>query len=71
MFGVHDEKMDEVGKAVLVVDAENFSMEELEEYVKKHLPSIKRPRYYQIVGSLPINAAGKTDLAELRRLYSV
>lgn len=71
VFGVHDEKMDEVGKAVLVVDAENFSMEELEEYVKKHLPSIKRPRYYQIVGSLPINAAGKTDLAELRRLYSV
>lgn len=69
VFGVPDERWGEVGKAVVVVSDSACTEKQIAEWARCHLSSIKRPKYYQMVSDIPMNAAGKRDLAAVRERW--
>lgn len=69
VIGVPDERWGEVGKAILVVDPAVYEEEALLAFLKEHLSTIKIPRYFQITDHIPLNSAGKRDIAQIRALF--
>ena len=69
VIGVPDDHWGEVGKALLVVDADTFCMEAFRQYLAQTLASIKIPRYIEEVDQFPLTGAGKKDMARIRELY--
>lgn len=66
---VPDPGRGEVGKALVVMaDGAKFSRDEILSYAKKHLATIKVPRYYTQVKDLPVCGL-KTNVAQLCKLY--
>ena len=68
VFGVPDARWGEVGKA-LVVAGDGFCLDGLRQHLERHLATIKRPKYIQVVPEIPHNDAGKRDEKEIRRCY--
>lgn len=71
VFGVPDAQWGEAGKAIVVPKDESFCLEGLKQYLEKHLSTIKRPKYIEIVPEIPHNDAGKRDEKAIRRKYGV
>ena len=69
VIGVPDDHWGEVGKALLVVDADTFCMEAFRQYLAQTLASIKIPRHIEEVDQFPLTGAGKKDMARIRELY--
>lgn len=69
VIGVRDETWGEVGKALIVTDADTFCMEAFRQYLVKTLASIKIPRYIEEVSQFPLTGAGKKDMTRIRELY--
>ena len=67
VFGVEDERLgEEVGAAVMVVEGETLSADELREHCAKLLANFKIPRYIWLrTEKLPRNASGKFLKREL------
>lgn len=60
VFGVPDANWGEVGKALVVIrEGAELTKEELIVYLRKHISTIKIPRYIQFVSQIPRNDAGK------------
>lgn len=69
VIGVPDAERGEVGKMILVVD-QGFSFAELKAFIKKNLPTIKRPKYFDITDRLPVNENGKPELTKIKEMYT-
>ena len=65
-----DEEAGEEEIAVFVLPAQGaqVSPEEISAWVAERLPAFLRPRYFQIVESLPMTPSGKVQKAQLRKL---
>jgi len=68
VVGVSDKLRGEVPKAFVVLK-ENaaLSEEDLRYFLREHLAHFKIPHYFEFLGSLPKNRAGKIDKEQLRR----
>ncbi|HCW93403.1 MAG TPA: AMP-dependent synthetase, partial [Flexistipes sinusarabici] len=68
VVGVYDEKRGNSIAAYVVGKDENISLGELKDFIKNHpmIPVYKRPRYYRIIGELPMTATGKKQHYKLR-----
>jgi fatty-acyl-CoA synthase len=70
VIDVPDDTWGEVGKAVLVCDpGAQVDIASVRAWLEPRLSTIKRPKYYAITDSLPVSAAGKRDLREVRRMF--
>lgn len=67
VVGVEDEKWGEVGKAFVTFKAsQSVTIDELQQYLLKHLAKYKVPKYFEIRDELPLSAAGKILKRELQ-----
>ncbi len=65
--GVSDNRFGEAVAVAIVLEAgESITPEELIGFCKDRLPSFKKPRYYAIMDSLPVNPNGKVQKNILR-----
>ncbi len=70
VIGVPDDKWGEVGKAIIVRNADsNESRDEIASWLESRLSTIKRPHYYAFTDALPMNTAGKRDMAAIRKEF--
>lgn len=71
VFGIPDEKWGEVGKAIVVLQSGmDLEKNALVSWMRSRLSTIKQPKYIEFVDSIPVNGAGKRDMAAISRLYS-
>lgn len=71
VFGIPDEKWGEVGKAIVVLrSGMDLEKNALVSWMRSRLSTIKQPKYIEFVDSIPVNGAGKRDMAAIYRLYS-
>ncbi len=72
VIGIPDERMGEVGLAVVVpaLGRAGKSVDELLAWAREHLANFKVPRRIEIVDALPLNASGKVLKRELRERYA-
>lgn len=69
VIGVADAMWGEVGKAFIELHSGcNATARELDAWLEGRLSTIKRPKSYVFVDAIPTTAAGKKDLAALRKL---
>lgn len=67
VIGVEDSKWGEVGKAFVVIKpGQTLDAQALDEHLKGHLASYKRPKFYQFLEDLPQTASGKVKKNDLR-----
>lgn len=59
VIGVPDEKWGEVGKAFIVKDKADLSIDELQDYCLKNLAKFKIPKYFVFLNELPKGDSGK------------
>lgn len=72
IFGVPDDRWGEVGKALVIKEyGKDVTREEIVNVVKKELSTIRVPKYICFVDEIPVNAIGKRDLKEIKRLYGL
>ena len=70
MVGVPDEKWGEMVKAVVTLkNGHNATEEELVEFCKKGLGSVKTPKSIEFWDALPRTAAGKISRKDIRKQY--
>lgn len=68
MVGVPDERMGEVGKALIVLrPGAQAEADELLGWARENMANYKVPRHIAIVDDLPRNAAGKVSKIDLAR----
>ena len=68
VVGVPDERLGEVGKAFVVLRPQaRLGDRELIGWCRDNMANYKVPRFVEMVGSLPTNAAGKVLKFELRK----
>jgi len=68
VVGVPDERLGEVGKAFVVLRPQaQLGDKELIGWCRDNMANYKVPRFVEVVGSLPTNAAGKVLKFELRK----
>ncbi len=71
VVGVPDPKWGEAGLAVVQArPGSELDDEQVVDFLKKHLAAFKVPKHVVFVDALPMNAQGKVQKDELRRLYS-
>lgn len=71
VLGVADPCWGEVGKALVVpVEGASLDRDELDAFLSGRLSTIKRPKFIELVDSLPCNAAGKRDMKLIRSMYA-
>lgn len=68
-YGVPDYKWGEVLKAIISLDVEQIDMSLLQEYIRKNLAGVKRPREIIIVDKIPKNNIGKINYQKIHELY--
>lgn len=70
VVGVEDKHWGEVGFAIVVIEPDypGTTVDDIAEYIKKRLPTIKRPKYYMIVDKVPRNGVGKLMLGDAHKL---
>jgi len=67
VIGVPDERMGEVGYAFVVLrPGATATADEIKVWAKGHMANYKAPATVEVVGELPVNAAGKVVKFELR-----
>ncbi|MDV8002507.1 FadD3 family acyl-CoA ligase [Rhodococcus sp. IEGM 1408] len=67
VIGVPDERMGEVGKALIVRrEGSGLTEQDVLDFAAEHLANFKRPRSVEFVESFPRNASGKILKTELR-----
>lgn len=67
VIGEADDRLGEVPVAFVVVrPGSKTTLSDLEDHCRAHLANFKRPRRFEIVDQLPVNAAGKVVKDELR-----
>lgn len=67
VIGVPDERMGEVGKAVIVRrEGSGLAEQDVLDFCREHLANFKRPRTVEFVESFPRNASGKILKTDLR-----
>jgi HIP---CoA ligase len=67
VIGVPDERLGEVGKAYVVLRPDaRAEPAEIIAWCRQNMANYKVPRHVEIVGVLPINAAGKVQKFALR-----
>lgn len=70
VIGVPDSQKGEVGKALIVLKpGMTATVQEIRDFLKPRLATIRIPVYIQFVDFLPKNAAGKTSLPIIASLY--
>ena len=69
VIGVKDPRWGEVGKAILVVDPDRYSEEELRAFAANNLSTIKVPKYYEVTDHIPVNSAGKRDMVKIHQMF--
>ena len=70
VFGVSDEKWNEVGKAVITLKPGlTISKEKILETLRNRLAHYKVPKYITFVDELPKNNVGKIEIAAIKKLY--
>ncbi len=73
VIGVPDDHWGEVGKALVMlnynVEPTEEKREELKQYVRDEISSIKTPQYIQFVSVIPVNDVGKQDLNQIKKEY--
>lgn len=70
VIGVEDSHWGEVGKALVqLVPGKPATAQELSDFMKEYLPTIKRPRYIGFVEKIPRNSVGKLLLKEAEALH--
>ncbi|MCM8830645.1 MAG: acyl--CoA ligase [Candidatus Omnitrophica bacterium] len=68
VIGVSDDLRGEVPKAFIVTkEAEKIDLQDLKNFLQKHLAHFKIPHYFEFVDSLPKNRVGKIDKTKLKR----
>ncbi|GAB2760420.1 FadD3 family acyl-CoA ligase [Nocardioides salsibiostraticola] len=65
VVGVPDERMGEIGKAIVVASTD-LTSEDVTAYARKHLANFKAPRIVEFVDGLPRNLSGKVLKNALR-----
>jgi fatty-acyl-CoA synthase len=71
VIAVPDEKYNEVGMAVLVVDPSSaLEDDDLRSFCRERLAGYKVPKHFVRVDALPRNGAGKVLKYELRERYA-
>lgn len=71
IIGVEDPHWGEVGKALVqLIPGIQTTAEELADFMKQYLPTIKRPKYIEFVENLPRNSVGKLILKEVEGMKS-
>lgn len=68
VIGIPDAKWGEVGKMILVTEP-NFSLPDFLQFIRIHLPSIKRPCYCAFAREIPVNDNGKPDYQKIYTAY--
>ena len=69
IIGVEDPCWGEVGKAILVVNPNSYQEEDLRQFLRSNLSTIKIPKYIVVADELPLNSAGKRDMLRIMALY--
>ncbi|MEG2369396.1 MAG: fatty acid--CoA ligase family protein, partial [Raoultibacter sp.] len=70
VIGVSDEHWGEVGKALIVPeDNTEITIEIIKDFLEDNISAIKRPRYVELVSSIPKNTLGKRDERTIRACY--
>jgi HIP---CoA ligase len=69
VIGVPDERMGEVGCAFVVTRPGGPTVAEIITWCRDNMANYKAPRYVEIVGALPLNAAGKVLKPLLRDMF--
>lgn len=69
VVGVEDAHWGEVGKALVqTVPGREVNPEELSQFMKQYLPTIKRPKYVEFVEKIPRNSVGKLVLKDVEAM---
>ena len=69
VIGVEDTHWGEVGKAFIQLNSGcSATEEELKEFAKTLLPTIKQPKYYRFVEEIPRNSVGKLLIKEVQKM---
>ena len=70
VVGIENEEWGEVVAAALVLRDNGASLEEIDRWLRRQLPSYKVPRRWAVTEALPRNAMGKVTKNELKILFS-
>lgn len=69
VVGVPDDEWGELIGASLILESNDFDIEQLKEWLKEKLPSYKTPKKYIIQNELPRNVMGKVTKKDLKRIF--
>lgn len=70
VFGVPDDKWDEVGKAVISLKANmEISKDEIKDILRQSLAAYKVPKYIKFVDEIPKNSVGKIVISKIMEIY--
>ena len=71
VVGVDDPKWGEVGLAALQTrPGSELDEQQVTDYLKERLAAYKVPKHIRFVDEIPMNAQGKVQKNELKRLYA-
>jgi malonyl-CoA/methylmalonyl-CoA synthetase len=70
VVGIPDVEWGELIGASLVLNANEFSLSQLKEWIKDKLPGYKTPRTYIVQEDLPRNVMGKVTKNEIKKLFT-
>ncbi|MBC8315701.1 MAG: AMP-binding protein [Bacteroidetes bacterium] len=69
VVGIPDDEWGEVIGASLILESNDFDIEQLKEWLKERLPGYKIPRRYIVQDELPKNVMGKVTKNELKKIF--
>jgi len=69
VVGIPDDEWGELICACLMVETNDFNIEQLKEWLKDKLPGYKIPRKYIIREELPRNAMGKVNKHDIKKMF--
>lgn len=70
VIGIPDVEWGEIIGASLVLNSNEFSINQLKEWIKEKLPGYKTPKRYVIQNDLPRNVMGKVTKNEIKKLFT-
>ncbi|MDO4438476.1 MAG: class I adenylate-forming enzyme family protein [Eubacteriales bacterium] len=61
-------RQEEIAACIVLKEGRNISLEQIKEYLNRRLAHYKVPEYYIFLEKLPLNASGKIDLKEIKKI---
>ena len=70
VVGIPDEEWGEIIGASLILETNEFNLDQIQEWIREKLPGYKIPRKYIIQDDLPRNVMGKVTKNKLKELFT-